>query len=207
MANQKDIKGWITINGVHRPLFEGETSRDVYNRLKEQYNKPKSLKEKAQKRFDKLKEKYEDIGNVEKSNGIEYIELKPDAPFQEYENHGRYNDTTQEELNNLPVRFTLYGDSGRYSYIYKNRREWKKNMKESYGGLSQVTDNGRLNYSISSESGIGEYYCERDSNTKGGWKWFDANYDTVKGTEIRKTNFKTREKNFEKKWEKEHPNW
>ena len=32
MAEEREVIGWFTVNGVHRPIYEGESKQDAYNR-------------------------------------------------------------------------------------------------------------------------------------------------------------------------------
>lgn len=108
---------------------------------------------------------------------------------------GQYRDTTQEELNNLPVTIKTYmGSNGTTYQAYKNIKELRQDMK-NFGGIKEYS--GGYYYSIQSESGIGEYYLENDSYYKGGKVWKDVNGSVVKGAE--KVDHSRREKKIEQR--------
>lgn len=91
-------------------------------------------------------------------------------------------DTTQETLNSEPITLTMYNEDGTVNrYTYNNRKDLMSDIKNAYGGFSQL--GGK--YTISSANLDGEYYLVRDNTSKGGWKWTDANGDTVTGQEYR----------------------
>ena len=53
---EREIKGWITINHKHIPLYEGESKQDAYNRAiaKENEDKKKADIKKNKKQADRL---------------------------------------------------------------------------------------------------------------------------------------------------------
>lgn len=109
-------------------------------------------------------------------------------------------DTTQETLNSEPITLTMYNEDGTVNrYTYNNRKDLMSDIKNAYGGFSQL--GGK--YTISSANLDGEYYLVRDKTSKGGWKWTDANGDTVTGQEYR--NQKKVEQLEPKKVEKVEP--
>ena len=168
---------WVTMRGARVFIRTGQSPMDAFIRRQTQKNV-----------FEKLKEKYPN-GEVTTANGIERIDLPINAELKDNYIYGKdYTTTTQEELKNLPVRMTTFGNYGTASSIYKNQRELIKDIEKTYGGFREYTDNGNIKYSISSEGEIGEFYLYRDSFAKGGWVWKDANDNIVKGYEYKGKN-------------------
>ena len=67
---QKEPKDWITVNGKHVPIYEGESKQDAFNRAvaKDNENKKKSDIAKRQKEVDKLNNKKETKPTSSKSD-------------------------------------------------------------------------------------------------------------------------------------------
>lgn len=175
---------WVTIAG-----------RKVFIRTKRADLKEKTLlslnpRAKGDKRMQELKEKYPN-GEYSNENGVEKIALHDQSlddelsPFAYMYNN--YHSTTQQELNNMPISLNIYYTDGyginhQSHYIYRDKSQLFKDVK-TYGGLSDMTDGGKMPYTIHSESGIGEYYLDRDKFTKGGWVWQDGSGYNVNGRE------------------------
>lgn len=207
---------WITTK-YGAKVFIKNTSDYMNNLLKSgQTLKLNDMKSKGDERFQELKNMYPNAQIYEMGNGYEEIAIHDQDLIDEfdynyetgtYKQRGRYNDTTQSELNSLPVSLNMrWRDDYNYQdhqshYIYRNKTDLMKGIKQ-FGGLDDMTDHGRIYYSISSQSGIGEYYLVRDRFAKGGWKWEDANGMEVNGKEWMEIG-KNRDRNFIKKYGQE----
>lgn len=219
MIEDYDKSGrWVTLkNGKH--IFI-DTSKYMNSFIKGKgYNN--MMKKKGDDRFEQLKQMYPNAQVNELYGGYEEIVIHDQPLIDEYSTYswetgeynpnalerGYYKDVTQKMLNEMPVSFNTrwrsdydYQDHESH-YIYRNKADMMKAIK-SFGGIEQMTDNGKIHYSIESQAGLGEYYLYRDKYTKGGWKWEDVNGDTVKGREQAEIN-KIRNKRFIEKYGQE----
>ena len=207
-------------------VLMNEKIRTLYPKSEE-----KILEEKSKKRYEELKEKYKDLTVDNGEPTVEEITLKPHSlGNKEYEEadidfdfnyYGHYNDTTQKELNIMPIRIDTYIESeNQWGYketlvmssVFKNRKDMERSFKQ-FGGIKEFT--GGNKYTIKSQSGIGEYYLERDDLYKTGWVWKDVNFDNVKGYEFRDTTItrnkleRLKEENQKREEEMKelHPEW
>ena len=186
---------WITLkDGRHIKI---DTNKYMNSQIRGLDYK-KLQEERASRRFQELKDMYPNAEVHELYGGYEEIAIDDQELVDEFaynwetdarpKTRGYANDTSQKMLNEMPCSLNLrwrsdYDYQNHQShYIYKNKSDMMKAIK-NFGGLDDITDHGRLNYSITSESGIGEYYLVRDKYTKGGWKWEDCNGDVVSGRE------------------------
>ena len=90
-----EIKGWITVNGKHVPLMEGESKQDAYNRAVAKHNEDKKAKDLARnkKEADNAKTKgtvkYKDY-NIQRDNSVDtelyYIKKNDGTAFYTDEN-------------------------------------------------------------------------------------------------------------------------
>lgn len=180
---------WVTIHG-HRVFIRTKGAK-----LKEKTILSLNPRAVGDKRMQQLREKYPNA-TYENQDGVEKLffadeSLKEDETNWEFPSAGRgnYKDTTQQQLNNMPIAMNFYwtddwsGQSRQSHYIYRDKAQMMKDIK-MYGGMNELTDNGRIKYTITSESGLGEYYLMRDKMYKGGWVWEDSNVMKVKGYEF-----------------------
>lgn len=165
---------WRTVSGRRIFIRNGETLSQAMAKSGKFNNVKKTNWEDQWK---KLKAKYPDAEEEEGRFGkiLKRYHVKDFAD----EGSGFYNDITQQELDENPCKLIIYGQGGEHSeYIYENRKALMSDVKESYGGFSQMSD---LKWSIQSAAGKGEFYLERDKYSSGGWTWKDSNDMTVKG--------------------------
>ena len=188
---------WVTLKDGRKVKIKS-TSEYMNNLIRNGVGtKLNDIKAKSDERYKQLKEMYSNAEVYDLSDGVEEIAIHDQDLIDEFgynyetgtfKKRGFYRDTTQEELNNMPVALTMrwrgdydYQDHQSH-YIYKNKTDLMKGIKQ-FGGLKEMTDKGRIYYSISSQSGIGEYYLVRERYAKGGWKWEDCNGMEVMGKE------------------------
>lgn len=114
--------------------------------------------------------------------------------------HGQYKsryDVTQEELNKSPI--AIWTMRTHDYYVFNSKADMDKTIKNVYGGYNQL---GKLHkdYLITTASGKGEFYLERDRYAKGGFVWKDTDGLEVSGRQRRKTqSFETYKKRIERK--------
>ena len=182
---------WVTINGRHVFI---DTNQYMNSFIKGK-GYDAMQKQKGDERFEELKQMYPNAEVHDLYGGYQEIGVGDQDLIDEFDydypkrkERGYYKDTTQKILNEMPCSLNMrWRDDYNYEnhqshYIYRNKSDLFKAIK-MFGGLDEITDHGRLNYSITSESGIGEYYLVRDKYTKGGWRWEDVNGDIVNGRE------------------------
>ena len=129
---------------------------------------------------------YKNAKNIEtyKEGKSEYTAYYgvPLSDSKEYGNK-KYNDVTQQELNDMGVELITYGDNEKNIYEFQNKKDLFKYVK-SAGGFKELSD--ATQWSIKSTTNEGEFYLVRDKMAKNGWKWEDVNSDEVKGFEYAK---------------------
>lgn len=216
---------WVTLkSGLKVFIEEGQTLMDALIRQEATKERTKELEEKSKKRWKELEEKYKDVAIENNEQDENTITLKPYTPgdekyeeadfYTDFSYSGKYNSTTQKELNLMPIRIDTFVESENewgykekkvFAKIFQNRKAMESDLK-TYGGLKQFTDGDQ--YFIKSQSGIGEYYLVRDKFYKTGWVWQDCNGDVVYGAEnVDHTRLENKWRKAEEEIRKEHPEW
>ena len=154
---EREIIGWFTVNGVHRPIYEGESKEDAYNRevatLNEKTKQSQIAKNKEQ--ADKLNNKEKTIdydkktedGKVAKDGSITmqycHISNKTQNFGKQFGQHlepaGEYMTYIPEGTKHIEEPNYHYGNihfSKPLILEHKSTGEngWKKDLSDKFGG-------------------------------------------------------------------------
>jgi len=152
-VTQKEPKDWITVNGKHIPIFEGESKDDAYNRYVAKTNEDTKEKQiaKHKEEADRLNGKIPKItqdGETAEDGSItmQFLHIANEKTADFGKQFGQHLEPAGEYMSYIPEG-TSHIDQPNYHYgtIHFNKplilehkstgeNGWKKDLSEKFGG-------------------------------------------------------------------------